>query len=167
MPEAGWPRVHQHQTTSHSNRRTEVGLFRSRESIEVTYFRRRTNVREGSTPEWRTREEWALPLRQGCDIAPSAVSFHIRSFLMAGGKKSGAGDAVGRRAKRAGVRKLRGRTLFAKFRRLTLFLLFKVSSSECYNDTTKMKTKRAAFCFYIFVGTMENRKTEAVYDAAF
>ena len=97
---------------------------------------------------------------------------------MAGGKKSGAGDAVGRRAKRAGVResgernmvstdsrktevwrsfvshrvgvastyeqselvtcdrKLRGRTLFAKSRRLISFLLFKVSSRECYNDTT-------------------------------
>ena len=66
---------------------------------------------------------------------------------MAGGKKSGAGDAVGRRAKRAGVRKLRRRTLFAKSRRLTLFLLFKVSSSECYNDTTKGNTAR---CFFLY-----------------
>ena len=137
MPEAGWPRVHQLQTAPHSNRRTEVGFFRSRESDRSHMLSTWYKYSRGSTPEWRTREEWALPLRQGCDIAPSAVSFHIRSFLMAGGKKSGAGDAVGRRAKRAGVRKLRGRTLFAKSRRLALFLLFKVSSSECYDDTTK------------------------------
>ncbi len=38
-----------------------------------------------------------------CDSAPPAYPFLNRSFLMAGGKKSRAGDAVGRRAKRAGV----------------------------------------------------------------
>ena len=41
---------------------------------------------------------------------------------MAGGKKSRAGDAVGRRAKRAGVR--------------DLSLILEVGSRECYNDTT-------------------------------
>jgi len=38
-----------------------------------------------------------------CDSAPPAYPFLNRSFLMAGGKKSRAGDAVGRRAERAGV----------------------------------------------------------------
>ena len=91
MPEAGWPRVHQHQTTANSNRSTAglsiTGVYRSHQRSTEDKCSR------GSTPEWRTREEWALPLRQGCDIAPSAISFHIRSFLMAGWKKSGAGDA--------------------------------------------------------------------------
>jgi hypothetical protein len=38
--------------------------------------------------------------------APSAYPFLSFFFLMAGGKKSRDGDAVGRRAERAGVRRL-------------------------------------------------------------
>ncbi|HEY9585740.1 MAG TPA: hypothetical protein VJJ02_04100 [Candidatus Paceibacterota bacterium] len=53
---------------------------------------------------------------------PIGILLPFRSFLMAGGKKSGAGDAVGRRAKRAGVR--------------DLSLILEVGSRECYNDTT-------------------------------
>ena len=94
--------VHQRQTTANSNRST-AGLSITGVSSEGKIVDGH-HTRGGSTPEWRTREEWALPLRQGCDIAPSAVSFNIRSFLMAGGKKSGAGDAVVGRAERAGVR---------------------------------------------------------------
>lgn len=30
------------------------------------------HARGGSTPAWHTREEWALPLRQGGDRAPPA-----------------------------------------------------------------------------------------------
>jgi hypothetical protein len=68
--------------------------------------------------------------------APSAYPFLSFFFLMAGGKKSRDGDAVGRRAERAGVRKLCGRIMSNKLAQQKSFHFLEKSSRKLYNKST-------------------------------
>ena len=117
MPEAGWPRVHQLQLTSRSNSHTEVGSVdhqtlygETNERRTLRVWRKHPRLAHSSeneqTPDNPILQSYTCSFSDECDSAPPAYPFLHRSFLMAGGKKSRAGDAVGRRAKRAGVPEL-------------------------------------------------------------